>query len=52
MNYWKELSDYINSRKYFILGIVFFAQIILFFLIKAYFFGKIVKTINTQTGSK
>jgi hypothetical protein len=46
INYWKELDNYITNRKYFILGIVFLAQVTLFFTLKLVFFAKFTQIIK------
>jgi hypothetical protein len=44
VNYWKELSKYVNDKKYFILGVIFICQVGLFFSLKLVFFAN--KTIK------
>lgn len=46
LNFWKELSKYVDNRKYFILGVIGIFQISLFFVIKLKFFAHISKKIN------
>ena len=41
MNFWTELSKYVDNRKYFILGVILIFQISLFFVIKLKFFARI-----------
>ena len=46
LNFWTELSKYVDNRKYFILGVIGIFQISLFFVIKLKFFAHISKRIN------
>ena len=46
LNFWTELSKYVDNRKYFILGVIGIFQISLFFVIKLKFFADISKKIN------
>ena len=46
LNFWAELSKYVDNRKYFILGVIGIFQISLFFVIKMKFFAHISKKIN------
>ena len=46
MNFWKELSKYVDDRKYFILGVIGIFQVSLFFVIKLKFFAQIKHKIN------
>ena len=48
LNFWAELSKYVDNRKYFILGVIGIFQISLFFVIKLKFFAHISKKINTN----
>ena len=43
LNFWKELSKYVDNRKYFILGVIGIFQFSLFFLFKLKFFPHIKK---------
>lgn len=38
-NYWKDASQYINSRKYFLIAIILIFQIVMYLVIVLYFFG-------------
>lgn len=40
VNYWKELSKYIDKKRYILLGIIILCQAGLFFTLKLYFFEK------------
>ena len=46
LNFWTELSKYVDNRKYFILAVIGIFQISLFFVIKLKFFADISKKIN------
>ena len=46
LNFWKELTKYVDNRKYFILGVIGIFQISLFFVIKLKFFAQIKNKIN------
>ena len=46
LNFWKELSKYVDNRKYFILGVIVIFQFSLFFVIKLKFFAHISKKLN------
>ena len=46
LNFWKELSKYVDNRKYFILGVIGIFQFSLFFVIKLKFFAHISKNLN------
>ena len=46
LNFWKELSKYVDNRKYFILGVIGIFQISLFFVIKLKFFAHISNKIK------
>jgi len=46
INFWKELREYSNTRKYFVLGMVIFIQVVVFFTIKLFFFEKIIDEIQ------
>ena len=46
LNFWKELTKYVDNRKYFILGVIVIFQISLFFVIKLKFFAHIKHKIN------
>jgi homoserine trans-succinylase len=46
VNYWKELSKYIEKRKYIVLAFVILCQAGLFFLLKLYFFEKFNQDAN------
>lgn len=41
INFWTELSKYVDNRKYFILGVIGIFQISLFFVLKFKFFAKL-----------
>lgn len=44
-NFWKELMQFPDSRKYFVLGVVFIFQICLLFIIKVNFFKHITTKV-------
>ena len=46
VNFWTELSKYVDNRKYFILVIIGIFQLSLFFVIKLEFFAHIKKSIE------
>ena len=46
LNFWKELSKYVDNRKYFILGVIGIFQLSLFFVFKIKFFPHIKKMKN------
>ena len=46
LNFWKELSKYVDNRKYFILGVIGIFQFSLFFILKLKFFANISKRLN------
>ena len=46
MNYWKELSKYVEKQKYIILVIIFVCQMGFFIILKFYFFAKLSGTVN------
>jgi hypothetical protein len=46
VNYWKELSKYMEKKRYLILAIILIFQAGLFLVLKLYFFEK----FNAQTG--
>ena len=46
VNFWTELSKYVDNKKYFILVIIGIFQLSLFFVIKLEFFAHIKKTID------
>jgi hypothetical protein len=46
VNYWKELSKYMEKKRYLILGIILILQAGLLLVLKLYFFEK----LNIQTG--
>ena len=41
LNFWAELSKYVDNRKYFILGVIGIFQVSLLFILKFQFFAKI-----------
>jgi ABC-type transport system involved in multi-copper enzyme maturation permease subunit len=47
VNYWKELSKYMEKKRYLILAIILIFQAGLFLVLKLYFFEK----FNAQTGT-
>ena len=50
VNYWKELSKYIDKKRYIILIFVIICQVGLFFVLKLYFFEKFTSTVyNSNT---
>ena len=46
INFWKELSKYVDNRKYFILIVIGIFQFSLFFLFKLQFFAHIKETMD------
>jgi len=46
LNFWAELSKYVDNRKYFILGVIGIFQVSLFFVIKLKFFANISKRMK------
>jgi hypothetical protein len=50
VNYWKELSKYMENKRYFIMGIVIVFQAGLFLTLKLYFFEKLNIQQNSSTG--
>ena len=48
LNFWTELSKYVDNRKYFILAVIGIFQVSLFFVIKLKFFADISKRINNN----
>ena len=38
-NYWKDASQYINSRKYFLIIVILIFQLVMYLVIVLYFFG-------------
>jgi hypothetical protein len=52
VNYWKELSKYIEKRKYILLAFVIVCQIGLYLLLKLYFFEKFNQDANIFNDNK
>jgi len=50
VNYWKELSKYMEKKRYIILALVIACQVGLFLVLKFYFFKKLVETTNIFNG--
>ena len=48
INFWTELSKYVDNRKYFILVVIGIFQLSLFFVFKLEFFAHIKETINND----
>ena len=46
LNFWTELSKYVDNRKYFILAVIGIFQLSLFFVFKLQFFAHIKETMN------
>ena len=48
INFWTELSKYVDNRKYFILAVIGIFQLSLLFVFKLEFFAHIKKTMNNE----
>ena len=48
INFWTELSKYVDNRKYFILAVIGILQLSLLFVFKLEFFAHIKKTMNNE----
>ena len=48
INFWTELSKYVDNRKYFILVVIGIFQLSLLFVFKLEFFAHIKKTMNNE----
>ena len=48
INFWAELSKYVDNRKYFILAVIGIFQLSLLFVFKLEFFAHIKKTMNNE----
>jgi hypothetical protein len=46
VNFWKELSKYLENRRYRILGIIIGLKVALFFFLKLYFFDRMRKVVT------
>lgn len=51
VNYWKELSKYIDKKRYIILTFVIICQVGLFFVLKLYFFEKFNSTVYSTNST-
>ena len=51
VNYWKELSKYMENRRYIILAIVIVCNVGLLFFIKLYFFVQFDQTMDKIDGN-
>ena len=49
VNYWKELSKYVDKKRYLILFFVLICQAGLFMILKFYFFEKFHSTVYDNT---
>jgi hypothetical protein len=49
VNYWKELSKYMQKKRYFLIILVLACQVGLFFLLKMYFFERFTQEISGKT---
>lgn len=44
INFWKELGNYIDKKRYFVIGFIAGAQLVMILFFKFYFFGNIFET--------
>ena len=51
VNYWKDLSKYMEKKRYLLVGIILVFQVGLFLLLKLYFFESLNKETNIINGN-
>ena len=49
VNYWKELSKYLDKKRYILMGVIFACQIGLFCVLKFYFFALYNENMGVDT---
>lgn len=49
VNYWKELSKYMEKKRYILLGIILICQIGLFLVLKLYFFEQFTEAVFNKS---
>jgi hypothetical protein len=48
VNYWKELSKYMEKRRYIVLGFILVCQVGLFLVLKLYFFQRFTEEMGIK----
>ena len=48
VNYWKELSKYMEKKRYILMGVILVCQVGLFLVLKLYFFERFTQEMGIQ----